>query len=363
MELLQPGRPVRCWLGWAAFLYGLGVQVRAWWLRRRPPDHLSCRVISVGNLTVGGTGKTPVVMLITEWLLAQGQRVAVLSRGYRRSGRQRFMLVSDGQHISVGPVESGDEPALIARRCPGAVVAVGSDRVELGRWVLEQFPLDCIVLDDGFQHVALHRDLDLVLLDATDARGLDALLPAGRLREPLAGLARASAVAITRADSQENVQAIRSRIDAVRADFHSHAEIVFRPDVLVSVHAESQHAVEWCRGKRAWLISAIASSNSFRCSAETLGVTVLGETVFRDHHDYCLEDVRLVRSNAARAKAALVLTTEKDAVKLASMLQPSDEWWALRLRAEVVRGLDRLRHLVLSPSAGSSPEERAQGAR
>lgn len=365
MNLLRPGEPVRRWLGWAAFLYGLGVQARSWCIqrRRRPPARLPCRVISLGNLTVGGTGKTPVVILITEWLLAQGQRVAVLSRGYKRSSRLPFMLVSDGQRISVGPAEAGDEPALIARRCPGAVVAVGSDRAALGRWVLERYPIDCIVLDDGFQHVGLHRDLDLVLIDATDVTGLDALLPAGRLREPLAGLARASAVAITRADVQDNVQAVRGRIRTIRTDIHNQAEIVFRPDVLVSVRKEEQHALDWCRGKSAWLVSGIASSKSFRYSAETLGLTVLGETVFRDHHAYSLEDVQLVRSNAARAKAVLVLTTEKDAVKLASMLLPSDEWWALRLRAEVVRGLDQLRQLVLSPSTGISSEGHAQGTR
>ncbi|MBM4124838.1 MAG: tetraacyldisaccharide 4'-kinase, partial [Nitrospira sp.] len=137
-----------------AAVYGLAVRVRTvlyekGWLARRK---LPCRVISVGNLTVGGTGKTPMVIWITERLLAQGLRVAVLSRGYRRQSREPFLLVSDGRTVLAGISDAGDEPHLIARRCPSAVVAVGADRYRLGRWVLERFPIDCLVLDDGFQH-------------------------------------------------------------------------------------------------------------------------------------------------------------------------------------------------------------------
>ncbi|MGH7167361.1 MAG: tetraacyldisaccharide 4'-kinase, partial [Nitrospiraceae bacterium] len=139
-----------------AWPYGLAVRARTalyergWLARRRLP----CRVVSVGNLTVGGTGKTPVVISIAEWLLARGKRVGVLSRGYRRRSRAPQLLVSDGRTILEGPADAGDEPYLIAWRCPGAVVAVGADRYRLGRWVLERFPIDCFVLDDGFQHLA-----------------------------------------------------------------------------------------------------------------------------------------------------------------------------------------------------------------
>src|SRR5574337_1360647 len=207
MAFLQPGQPVRKGLYWVAWLYGIIVRFRLWcyrigWLST---TRLSCPVVSVGNVTVGGTGKTPIVILLTEWLSAKGRRVAILSRGYKRRSRVRQLLVSDGSRILAGPLEAGDEPFLMAQRCPYALVAVGADRVALGQWVLEQHPIDCIVLDDGFQHRALHRDVDLALLDATDAAGLDALLPAGRLREPLTELGRASALVVTRADSRQDV--------------------------------------------------------------------------------------------------------------------------------------------------------------
>ena len=152
------------------------------------------------------------VILLTEWLQAQGQRVAVISRGYKRTSRAAQVLVSDGTQVLVGPAEAGDEPFLIATRCPRAIVAVGADRAAVGRWVLDRWPVDWIVLDDAFQHRALYRDLDVVLVDAMDATGLDAVLPAGRLREPLTGIRRAAAVVITRADSERDVVAVRTKI-------------------------------------------------------------------------------------------------------------------------------------------------------
>lgn len=349
MALLQPGQPVRTWLRWAAFFYGLLVRSRGWWdrLGGATPSRLPCRVVSVGNLTVGGTGKTPVVILLTEWLQAEGLKVAVLSRGYKRTKGADRLLVSDGDRLLAGPLEAGDEPFLIAKRCPSAIVAVGADRAEVGRWVLAQHKVDCVVLDDGFQHRRLHRDVDLVLLDATDAAGLDALVPAGRLREPLEGLARATAVVVTRADSRENVEAVHRRLRKAGVTFNDEIEVSFRPQSLVSARDDGSRPLEWAQGKRAWLVSGIGNGRSFRRSAEAAGVTIAGETIFGDHHHYRLDDVRRVRSEAKAAGVELVLTTEKDAGKLSPFLEPEDSWWALRIRVEILRGLERLRHLIL----------------
>ena len=309
--------------------------------------HLPCRVISVGNLTVGGTGKTPTVILLAEWLQAKGHRVAILSRGYKRASTVPRLLVSNGAKIFAGPSESGDEPFLMAHRCPKAIVAVGADRVALGRWVLEQFHVDCMILDDGFQHRALQRDLDLVLLDATDVGGLDALLPAGRLREPLDGLDRAGAVVITRADSSSDVAAIRDRLQAIAFPSEHTVEVVFEPECVVSVISQEQQTISWGQHKRVWLVSGIGNSLSFRRSAESVGMNIIGETVFEDHHRYSPGDVERVRMALQAHEHAIVLTTEKDAVKLLSLLTRDDPWWALRLHARVVKGEDHLRGLVL----------------
>ncbi len=349
MTVMHPGQPVRKGLYWVAGLYGLIIRFRLWRYRQGwlPITRLPCRVLCVGNLTVGGTGKTPIVIFLAQRLLAKGQRVAILSRGYKRTSRVSHLLVSDGSRIVAGPSESGDEPFLMAQRCPQAIVAVGADRTALGRWVLERYPIDCIVLDDGFQHRALHRDVDLVLLDATDAEGLDALLPAGRLREPLRELDRASAVMITRADSRSDVEAIRGRLRAVGFPSEDAIEVVFRPESFLAIVSKEQQPIGWGRAKKTWLVSGIGNSRSFRQSAESIGIEILGETVFEDHHWYCDDEVRKIRADVQANGGEMVLTTEKDAGKLFPFLRPSDPWWTLRLGTEIVRGEERLHRLVL----------------
>lgn len=347
---------MRMWLSGPAFLYGLIVRVRQWcylhgWCTS---SRLPCRVVSVGNVTVGGTGKTPVVILLAEWLLAEGRRVAVLSRGYKREGRAPYCLVSDGVHLLADPSDAGDEPYLIAQRCPTAIVAVGADRAALGRWVLAQYPVDCMIMDDGFQHLALSRDVDLVLLDATDAPGLDAMVPAGRLREPLTGLGRAAALVVTRADAKEEIEAVCRRLKAAHLPVADAIEIRFQPESLVAVSTRTMQPLEWCRGKKTWLVSGIGNSESFRRSVASLGGEIIGETAFRDHHRYHDDDIRRVRAEAQTAGAELVLTTEKDAGKLQPFLTPDDAWWALRIRAEITRGEERLRGLVMGVGARSA---------
>ncbi len=359
MAFLHPGQPVRKSLCWVAGLYGLIIRSRLWCYRKGwlTTTRLPCRVVSVGNLTVGGTGKTPIVILLAEWLLAKGKRVAILSRGYKRTSQASRLLVSDGSRILVGPLEAGDEPFLLAQRCPQAIVAVGADRVALGQWVLEQHPVDCIVLDDGFQHRSLHRDADLVLLDATDAAGLDALLPAGRLREPLTELCRANAVMITRADSPQDVDAIHSRLRAISCLSEEAVEVVFRPESVAGVASDERQPIEWCRRKKAWLVSGIGNSRSFRRSAESMGVEILGETAFEDHHGYHHGDIEKIRANLQATGSEIVLTTEKDRGKLFPLLMPSDPWWVLRLGTEVVRGEERLYRLISGSPSGEAQQE------
>jgi tetraacyldisaccharide 4'-kinase len=325
------------------------------WLRARcyergwlPRRKLPVPVVSVGNLTLGGTGKTPVVILVTDWLLAQGRRVAILSRGYRRTSPEPLLLVSDGERLLAGPCEAGDEPYLIAQRCPRAVVAVGADRYTLGRWVLDRFSVDCLVLDDGFQHLALFRDENLLLIDATDAQGLDAVVPAGRLREPLGAMSRATAMLITRADDPANVDRILERLRGIGQPLPDVSHVTFTPEGLTSVTTGEWRDRDWCTGKAAILCSGIAHAGSFRPVAESMGLRVLDEALFSDHHDYTATEVDGLRRKAQAARADLVVTTEKDAGKLAALLNPTEAWWAVRLSTRVTVGEERLRQRILS---------------
>jgi tetraacyldisaccharide 4'-kinase len=248
-------------------------------------------------------------------------------------------------------LEAGDEPFLIAQRCTQAIVAVGADRVALGRWVLKQHPVDCIVLDDGFQHRGLHRDVDLVLLDATDGAGLDALLPAGRLREPLTSVDRASAIIITRAEVRQVVDSIRTRLREVACSPSAILEVVFRPASLAAVVSGEQHPIGWGMRKKAWLVSGIGNSRSFRRSAESIGIEIMGESAFEDHHRYTHGEIEQIRNTVQVTGSEFVLTTEKDGGKLIAFLTPSDPWWMLRLGTEVVQGEEQLRKLIDVPSS------------
>lgn len=327
---------------------------RGWFSQRRLP----CRVVSIGNLTVGGTGKTPVTIAVTDALLAAGHRVAVLSRGYRRRSRAPRVLVSDGHKMLVGPDEAGDEPFLIAQRCPRAVVAVGADRYQLGRWVLAQCPLDYVVLDDGFQHRALYRDVDLLLVDATDERGLHALVPAGRLREPLSSAARATAVLVTRVDASVDAQPIVSMIQQAIGSRVQPILIRFTPLGFVDVSdGASSVPMSKVAGQRVVIFSGVGNAGAFQTSVLRQGLIVVDEVIFPDHHAYTMSDIDRVRARAARVGASVLVTTEKDAVKLQALPSLPMPVWAVRLETQILEGEERLKHLII----GQGPWTTADG--
>ena len=333
-----------------SWLYGLIVRLRVTLYRlgvlsRRK---LPCRVISIGNLTVGGTGKTPVVIAIVSALLERGVRVGVLSRGYRRSGSHAMVIVSDGHKVLVGPDEGGDEPVLIAHRCPRAVVAVGADRFQLGQWMLSQFQLDVLVLDDGFQHVGLDRDIDLLLLDAGAGTNLRHLLPAGRLREPLAAASRASALVLTRCDHPQAGGEILSRLAEAGVPARPTVRLRFFTEAMRDLGGRPLGTLVQLKGRRGVILCALANPQSLRRDVEGLGVTVVETCLWPDHHTYTRTDVEVVLETVRQSSAEVVLTTEKDAVKLAGVamggsLEPMIH--VLRLGVEVLEGqrdLDRM---------------------
>ena len=340
------------WLGiclrWVGAPYEVAARARLWgyeqgWFRTQ---RLSRPVISVGNLTVGGTGKTPVVMHLVERLTAQGMRVAVLSRGYRRRSQAPQLLVSDGQRVLIGPEEAGDEPYLIARRCPQAVVAVGADRYALGQWVLSRLPVDCFLLDDGFQHVQLHRDLNLLLVDATDLKGIQAALPIGRLREPLSAAVRATAIVMTRVNQAKDAEAVWRRLLQANGSRPPPLLVGFPADDFRRVGGDEQRPLDAFRGCSAVIFSGIGNAGSFHALVEGLGVTVVETLAFPDHVHYTDGMLKTIRAKAQACGADLLMTTEKDADKVARFLGSTDFCWAVRLRTEILRGQDQLEQLL-----------------
>ncbi len=344
-----------------SYLYGLAMRMRsALYARGLLIQHsLPCRVISVGNLTVGGTGKTPVVIALMNALASGGHRVGVISRGYGRRSSADVLEVSDGHAIRGDPAETGDEPFLIAQRCPGMPVAVGADRYRVGRHMLDRFGIKTLVLDDGLQHLALHRDVDILVLDAIAPFGNGYLLPRGRLREPLSALGRASAVLVTRARQAGALDSLKAEIRAVAPSIPIWVTD-FVPSALVRVGSEGPSEAlgpARLKGERVLAVSGIGNPDSFRWLLVAAGATVADHCVFPDHHAYSREDLQRVKQAAERVGADRIVTTEKDAVKLAGLVSsPSPlegegrvrgDIWAVRIELVWIEGREEWARMVL----------------
>ncbi|NKB81469.1 MAG: tetraacyldisaccharide 4'-kinase [Nitrospirales bacterium] len=330
------------------FPYGIAVKARLWlyenqWIRSKT---LPKPVISIGNLTVGGTGKTPMTIWLAQWLASKGWKVGVLSRGYRRRSRETQLLASNFHNILVEADQAGDEPFLLAQRCPGICVAVGADRYRLGQWVLDQYPVDVFVLDDGFQHLGISRDMNILLIDASDPEGLQQLLPAGRLREPLLGAARATVVILTRADTHHQQHDVLAPIRTATGKAFPCAITQFRPEYFLNISNGTQHPISSIQGKRVLLVSGIGNPSSFRRNMIALGPDHIDEYVFPDHHTYSSNDLAIIRQHAQCCATEIILTTEKDAVKIQPLLEPCDEIWSVRLGIQFLEGLETLEMLL-----------------
>jgi tetraacyldisaccharide 4'-kinase len=356
VETEDPTPGQRVWrgvLGFAAAGYGAAVAARnaGYGAGLLPNQPLSCRVISVGNLTVGGTGKTPAVITLAQRLSNAGSKVCVLLRGYGRAGEGPG-VVSDGREIFLSWRQAGDEAVLLARRLPGVPILVGGDRIQSGRLALRQFGPDTILLDDGFQHRRVHRDLDLLLLDATDPFGGERLLPRGRLREHLSGLRRAHAILVTRADQAADLDALRGRLKALAPGIPV-ALAVHRADSVMDLHSGEKRPPDVLREERVFAVSGIATPRSFHRTLLDLGAAVVGSLVFPDHHPFGAGDRGRMAREAREAGATCLVTTEKDAVRLEGALPPDIRVLALGIRLEVIQGLETLdRLLAMGPSGG-----------
>lgn len=300
-----------------AKLYEGGVRMRAWlydrgWLESK---QLPAPVISIGNLTVGGTGKTPCVAWLANWLQAEGHTVAILSRGYKRASSGR-VEVSDGKTLLCDAATAGDEPYLLAQSCPGVRVVVDQDRYAAGRWLAERAAISAFLLDDGYQYLRLWRDLNLVLVDATDDLMRAQMVPFGRLREPLTALRRADAVIVTRADQPFGLAALETTI---RHFARAQVPIFYAHHTLTKLRHLGTNEVRELTGLTGQSVAAfsgIARPERFLNDLEKLGLQVVWQRSFADHHRYTQTEFESIVTEAKRAGAGAILTTEKDAANL-----------------------------------------------
>jgi tetraacyldisaccharide 4'-kinase len=362
---------------YAAFLHSLSavfnglVQARLWLYKKRVlhDQPLGCLVVAVGNLTVGGTGKTPVVEKFARSLADRGRKVAILSRGYKSKAPPFWRkwwnwlthaaeppprIVSDGRSVLLDSEVAGDEPFMLARNLPGIIVLVDKNRVKAGAFAIKKFGCDTLVLDDGFQYLPLKGRLNLLLVDKTNPFGNGHLLPRGVLREPVKHLKRASYVFLTKSNGQrdaeleELIQRHNPGVDII--------ECAHRPKYLQRVGTAERQPLDFLSGRRIAAFSGIATPESFEKILRDLGAQFDQAHRFLDHHRFSIEDLGAIFTQAAAAKLEFVVTTEKDAVRIPATYLPPLPLYYLRLEIEIIHGaadFDEAVGRICFPETGS----------
>ena len=317
--------------------YDIGV------LRRFP---LGCQVISIGNVTAGGTGKTPVTEIFARELTKAGRKVAILSRGYRRKEApwwqrmfknviEKPVVVSNGRQILVDAATGGDEPYMLASNLPGVCVLVDRNRVKSGRYAISHYGCDTLILDDGFQYQKLRHSLEVVLVDKTNPIGNGNMLPRGVLREPAKHLSRADFVFITKSDgdSDDVRQLVRTYNDTAEIIECRHA-----PRMLRDVYTREEIPLDWIKGKTLATLSGIAVPQGFEDSLRRLGAKVRWCERYADHHRYDSSEIIYALNRTADLKCDALITTEKDAVRFPRLETTPVPCYYLRVDIEILKG-------------------------
>jgi tetraacyldisaccharide 4'-kinase len=343
-------------------LYQVGVKVHRWLINVRilRDKTLGVQVIVIGNLTVGGTGKTPVVEKFARELRDAGRNVAILSRGYRskplpfhrwlfdkiflRDDQNPPRVVSDGKSLLLDSEMAGDEPYMLASNLKDVVVLVDKDRVKSGRYAIEKFGCDTLLLDDGFQYWKLRgRRHDVVLVDRQEPFGNEHLLPRGTLREPPSHLARAQTIFITKSDGQ--TVALRQRI----AEFNGAAaiiECVHHPLYLEDVFTGERQTLDLLRGRKVASLSGIAQPDSFEQSLVKLGAELVYSKRFADHHRFTQQEILNVINRGKKRQAATIITTQKDAVRFPKIDRRDLPIYFMRVEIQIVSGANDFQDCV-----------------
>ena len=298
---------------------------------------VNAAVISIGNITAGGTGKTPLVIWLCNVLSKKGISCAILTRGYK-----------SGQNSKLRTANCIDEPAIIAQHCPQAPVVIDPDRVAGAAHAIENFDAKVLIMDDGFQHRRLDRDLDIVTIDATRPFGYGTLLPAGLLREPVRSLKRAQAVVLTRCDqvADADLEQLQHQINQLNPDI-TIATSAHRP-VCVRTAQGTDVKLDELKGSKVFAFCAIGNPDAFFDTLKALGLNVLGSRSYNDHHHYGTGDVAYICETARIISANLVLTTEKDWTKISDLLPKTTDltFACLIIELKFLTGQKNLRALI-----------------
>ena len=315
---------------------------------------LGVQVISIGNVTAGGTGKTPVTEIFARTLASEGRKVAILSRGYRRKEAPWYkriftqvidppLVVSNGKRILLDSAIGGDEPYMLASNLPGVAVVVDRDRVKAGRYAIKRFGCDTLILDDGFQYKKLRHSIEVVLVDSTNPFGNGNLLPRGILREKAKNIKRADIIFLTKChgDTAPVIGEIRR--------YNKSAEIVecnHAPKVLKDVWSREELPLEWLKGKTLCTLSGIASPKGFENSLRSLGAKVVWCERYADHHRYDSSEILYALNRTADMHADALVTTEKDAVRFPRFETSPVRCLYLRIAIEILKGEENFTQII-----------------
>lgn len=345
-----------------SFLFSGIVRLRLFLYTRRiffKDIPLDCLVIVVGNLTVGGTGKTPVVERFTKELMARGRRVAILSRGYKskeekpkKSWSNFFAkaeyippkIVSNGDQVLLGSEEAGDEPYMLAENLKGAIVLVDKDRVKAGLFAIKKFNVDALILDDGFQYLPIKGKFNLLLVDQTNPFGNRCLLPRGILREPVRHLSRASYIFLTKSEIEPDLDLLQT----IR-HYNSEAEIIrciHKARYFREVNTENTKPLNFLYELYVGVFCGIASPRGFEDIIQRMSGELRFKKRFLDHHRYTHQELDRLFLKAKNAGADVVVTTEKDAVRIPATYKPIIPLYYVRMEIEIIEGFEDFEEAV-----------------
>ncbi len=324
-----------------SWVYALVIRLRLWlyqkgWLAQK---RVPCHVVSIGNITTGGTGKTPMTLYLAEEWQKRGYKVGIVSRGYRRKNKTPLVLVTDGTTIFATPDDVGDEPYLMAKRLEGVAIVVCADRFKACETLIHRFAVDVILLDDAFQHLKMHRDQNILIIDATKPFGNGHLLPCGPLREPLSAIKRSDCVIFSRVAKET---AMHAMIQGVAPYQPQILQSCFETIGIIDLKTDEIFAPEVLSGKSVVPFCGIGNPDAFLSQLRDLGTNLCAAHIFEDHHDYKKSDLETIINSKDKKNDTWIVTTEKDAVKIKALMTETTKIYALRIGPVFKKGSENM---------------------